>query len=164
MKEIKVEICISGEEISEDQVTDALIDICESKGWEMGGGVTELQPNEPPSPAVGGMRWRKVNSEKDLPQFEAFDKVYVCKYTNLPKERYCWTLDMLQSKFEAEYEIEWLEETTSPAVKDDWKERFLNECTDAIDDDLMFTSENKPIVIKNAFETINWIETNLIKP
>ena len=33
MKEIKVEICISGEEISEDKVTDSLIDICESKGW-----------------------------------------------------------------------------------------------------------------------------------
>jgi hypothetical protein len=43
MKEIKVEICISGEGISEDKVTDALIDLCESKGWEMGGGVTELE-------------------------------------------------------------------------------------------------------------------------
>lgn len=43
MKEIQVSICISGEGARVDTVNDALIDLCESKGWLMGGGVEEYK-------------------------------------------------------------------------------------------------------------------------
>lgn len=43
IKEIRVSIVISGENVTEDLVSDALIDMCESKGWQMGGGVEEIK-------------------------------------------------------------------------------------------------------------------------
>ena len=44
MTEIKVSIVISADVISESEVCDALIELCESKEWEMGGGVEEIKP------------------------------------------------------------------------------------------------------------------------
>lgn len=77
---------------------------------------------------VAPLRW--VKASERLPEFESFDKAYVVKYTMLPKERYCFSLDMIKAKVEADYEIEWLDESvdeyyvpcSADKVPDDYKD------------------------------------------
>lgn len=46
MKEIQVSMVFSGENITENELNDLLIDLAESKGWSVGGGLNTIDQND----------------------------------------------------------------------------------------------------------------------